>query len=165
MSKLRRYYSEGNVYFITANTYHRQRLLLENIDLFWLSMENIKLKLKFEVIAWVIIPNHFHLIIDPKNNNLSEIVKRFKLSFSMNYRKRYEMKSGRVWQLRFWDHIIRNQDDFNRHVDYIHYNPVKHGIENDPFVYKHSSIGKFSEYYQRDWGIAEKLEFDGDFGE
>ena len=75
------------------------------------------------------------------------------------------MKSGIVWQKRYWDHIIRNQDDMNNHVDYIHYNPIKHGYVNNPFDWKLSSIHNFKDIYQADWGKSEKIIFEGDYGE
>ncbi len=165
MSILRRYNFPGAIYFITNNTHDRQPFLVAEVDLFWLAIETMKKRSLFDLIAWVILPDHFHIIIDPLENNISELMKRIKLSFSMNYRKKQSLKNLNVWQKRFWDHIIRNQDDFNRHIDYIHYNPVKHGLANNPLDYKHSSISKFSEYYQEDWGVTEKIKFNGDYGE
>ncbi|MDP2728820.1 MAG: transposase, partial [Dehalococcoidia bacterium] len=63
-------------------------------------------------------------------------------------------KEKGIWQRRFWEHVIRDQTDFNRHCDYIHYNPVKHGLVNSPLEWKHSSFRKFVEkgLYRQDWG-------------
>jgi len=88
----------------------------------------------------------------------------FKLSFASLYRKKHNQNAGRVWQSRFWDHIIRNEKDLNNHIDYIHYNPVKHGLVKSPFEWKYSSIHEYKEYYQTDWGKKEFL-FEGDYGE
>lgn len=129
------------------------------------SVNGIKNKLDFKVIAWVINPDHFHMIIDPKKNNLSEIVKRIKLSFSKKYKYRHSIGPGRIWQNRFWDHIIRNETDFNRHIDYIHFNPVKHNLVKSPFQYKFSSIHKFRNFYEDDWGAKTVLKFEEDYGE
>jgi putative transposase len=124
-------------------------------------------KWPFEIIAWVVLPNHFHLLIDPVDNNVSTLMKRVKLSFSTCYRKRVGARSGRVWQYRFWDHIIRDQSDLNRHVDYVHYNPVKHGFTKSPFGWEYSSIHEYCKqgYYPDDCGIKEPLKFEGTFGE
>ena len=119
----------------------------------------------FQLISWVILPEHFHAMIRPKNTNLSIILKSVKQSFSMNFRKRNPLHQGKVWQNRFWDHIIRDQEDFNKHFDYIHFNPVKHGMTSIPFEYSHSSIHKFKEYYSPDWGIQEDELITGEFGE
>lgn len=112
----------------------------------------------------MILPDHIHLIINSGTNNISDIVYNFKIRYSRLYRDRYG--AGRVWQNRFWDHTIRDQGDFNRHLDYIHYNPVKHGLINDPHLYRYSSLKEWYNrgYYQRDWGVKE-IEFNEQFGE
>jgi putative transposase len=138
MSKLRRYYSEGNVYFITAVTYQRIPVLVENIDLFWQTIDELRQEYDFKIVAWVILPDHFHMIINPFHNNLSDLMKIIKLIFSAKYRSLLKINKGRIRQYRFWDHVIRNNDDMNRHLDYIHYNPVKHHFVSNPFEYPHS---------------------------
>jgi putative transposase len=77
------------------------------------------------------------------------------------------MANGRLWQHRFWDHVIRNENDYVRHVDYIHYNPVKHGLTPSPFEYELSSINRWAArgYYDRTWGTSQTVVCDGDFGE
>ena len=112
------------------------------------------------ITAWVVLPDHFHLILSPKEKVLDRYIHDFKLSFGSIYRKSNNLNSGNLWQSRFWDHIIRNQNDMNTHIDYIHYNPVKHGYTDDPFKWEFSSINKFSKegVYQPDWGNVEKLE-------
>jgi putative transposase len=157
MSKLRRYYSDGNIYFVTAVTANRQKILTLHIDKLLKSIDKYIIEMKFNLIAFVILPEHFHMVIDPKSNNLSDIMRNIKLSFSKQLRNANRTYSGIVWQRRFWDHQIRNQDDMNRHIDYIHYNPVKHGLVKDPFVWKQSSINQYlaNGFYPRDWGIKE----------
>nr|MBN2278549.1 hypothetical protein [candidate division Zixibacteria bacterium] len=77
------------------------------------------------------------------------------------------MKSGKTWQNRFWDHIIRDIDDLNRHMDYIHINPVKHGYVKTPGEWPHSSFKIYFEdaYYPKDWDLSEIIFEKGDFGE
>jgi putative transposase len=72
-----------------------------------------------------------------------------------------------MWQNRFWEHVIRDQGDLNRHIDYIHYNPVHHGVVTDPFQYPDSSAKLWLEqgHYQRDWGVKEGISIEGSFGE
>jgi len=166
MSRLRRYYSKNNTYFVTSVTYARRPILLEHADLISAAINATKKRVDFDLIAWVVLPDHIHLVLDPLTSDLSGILKRIKQSFSMNYRKRTGY-SGRVWQLRFWDHIIRNQDDMNTHLDYTHYNPVKHGLVDDPLRYPHSSIHRFARegYYQPGWGVQKKLIFESEYGE
>jgi putative transposase len=167
MTNIRRYFREGQAYFLTHVTHGRRPLLVENIDIFQHAFSVVIDSAGAESIAWVVLPEHFHLIIDPHDQNLSSIMKRFKLKFSGLYRERSKLAGGRVWQYRFWDHIIRDQEDLRRHIDYIHFNPVKHGLVKDPFEYEHSSLRKYFQegYYARDWGCHQLIEFDGDFGE
>jgi putative transposase len=61
--------------------------------------------------------------------------------------------------------MIRNQEDFNRHMDYIHYNPVKHELVNEPYDWELSSIHKYREAYPGDWGVRENPTFDNSYGE
>jgi len=131
----------------------------------WDSVESINKKIDFGLIAWAVLPEHFHFLIDPNEINISDLLQRIELSFSRRYRERIGLSKGSVWQDGFWDHIIRNQSDFNRHLDYIHYNPIKHGIVKRVYDYKHSSIIKFKEFYPEDWGSAEHREIEGEFGE
>ena len=167
MTNIRRYKSPGQLYFTTHVTYRRYPILLDNIDLFWDAVETAREKDRFDLIAWVILPDHMHVLIDSGDGDLSEIVRRIKLSFSAKYRKRYGLYSGRVWQYRFWDRIMRDDEDVRRHIDYIHYNPVKHGLTQDPAGFAHSS---FIEYrnegtYDAGWGSVGEMEFEGEFGE
>ncbi|UCC81251.1 MAG: transposase [Candidatus Zixiibacteriota bacterium] len=159
MKTFRRFDLRNRYYFITVVTYNREKLMLNDIDLFWQCWVDAPPD------AWVILPDHFHSIIKIDKISMSEIMHKFKITYSRRYRDKY--RKGRVWQNRYWDHIIRNQDDLNRHLDYIHYNPVKHGIVQDPFEYNHSSLTDYYKegYYDRDWGVKDILEFDGDFGE
>jgi putative transposase len=150
---------------LTHVTYNRAPLLINNIELFWESYEFTCASINMKLIAWVILPDHVHLLIEPKSNNISNIMKHFKLKYSGLYRSRYNLQSGRIWQYRYWDHIIRNQNDLNRHFDYIHYNQVKHEIVHNPHIYEYSSINKYRDFYSEDWGVREKVDCDGNFGE
>jgi len=115
MSKLLRYYSPGSTYFVTSVTRARSPILGEGAQFLYDSITESKAILNFEITAWVIIPDHFH-IINPLQNNLSNIMKRIKLIFSYKYRHLHKSYRGSLWQPRFWDHIIRDQDDMNKHI-------------------------------------------------
>ena len=160
MKTLRRFDIRDRYYFITCVTHDRNKILLDNIDLFWSSWHDTPLE------AWAIMLDHFHVIIKIDKIAISDIMHKFKITYSRRYRNKYKAP-GKVWQNRFWDHIIRDQQDMNRHLDYIHYNPVKHGLTNDPFLYKHSSLERYyaDGLYQRDWGVVDPIEIVGEFGE
>ena len=166
MSRLRRLNDPRTTYFITNVTYERRPILGEHADLLWNAITTLQMRSSFDLQAWVFLPDHFHLLIDTRGCNISNLIQRLKMSFSAQYLKRVGLKSGRVWQNRFWDHIIRDQEDWSRHVDYIHYNPAKHGCVVTPIEWQYSSIHVFHEegLYQENWGQRE-LTFDGEFGE
>ena len=115
----------------------------------------------------MILPDHFHMLFDAGEFNPSKIIQRIKMSFGATYRIKLRLKSGRVWQNRFWDHIIRDQDDLHNHINYIHYNPVKHGLVTKPSNWRYSSIHEYIEdgVYTRDWGAKEPDNLEGEFGE
>ncbi len=71
-----------------------------------------------------------------------------------------------IWQRRFWEHQIRDEVDFNNHLNYIHYNPVKHGLVAAPRDWEYSSFHRYVQhgYYSRDWGENVKIEFDSQVG-
>ena len=94
-------------------------------------------------------------------------MKIIKLKFSGLYRSKNKLTKGRVWQYRFLDRVIRNEKELENYLDYIHYNPVKHGQVTNPHKYSHSSLVYFREqgYYNSDWGTTGSLDLDGEFGE
>ncbi len=128
MTNIRRYFRKGNLYFLTHITHNRMPILVSNHDLLQTAIDT-KLKKPTELLAWVVMPDHLHVIIDPDQIDLSLLMRQFKLSFVARYRERAGLRRGRVWQYRFWDHQIRNESDLKLHLDYIRYDPVKHGVD------------------------------------
>jgi len=167
MPNFRRNWVEGQIHFQTHVTYERMPILVDNIDILWEAIEKIKRETAFDLMAWVILPDHVHWLIDVWENHPSHLIRRIKLSFSSYYRKKYAMREGRIWQHRFWNHVITNQKDLNNHIDYIHYNPVKHGHTMDSFKYAHSSLHEYYSkgYYPRDWGVLGASDMKGNYGE
>lgn len=84
----------------------------------------------------------------------------------MNESKR-RRKESTIWQRRFWEHMIRDESDFRRHMDYIHYNPVKHGYVNSVAEWPHSTFHRHVKdgIYPEDWGGNAEATQDADFGE
>jgi putative transposase len=142
-------------------------ILVHNIDLYETAINRTCERFEIDIIAWVVLPDHMHLVLEPKDNDVSDVMKVFKQDFGFLYRRRIGVRGGRVWQLRFWDHVIRDQDDMNRHIDYIHYNPVKHGLVKSAKDYAHSSFADYVRkgFYRLDWGGTEEVLLDGEFGE
>jgi putative transposase len=165
MSNIRRHFRPNQIYFLTHVTYKRQPLLIDHFDLLASVTKEIREEFPFELIAWVILPDHCHVIIDPKNSRIPSLVRKIKLGFSGRLRHRLGIPNGRVWQNRYWDHVIRDEKDLRHHFDYIHFNPIKHGYVINPFEWRHSSALEYLRqgFYSRDW--RPKAELDGEYGE
>jgi putative transposase len=162
MPDYRRHYFPNSYIFITTVTFRRLPLFLqeENILLFNNTLLNVQQLYSFVLYAYVLMPDHFHWIIQLPNNfnNFSKIVQSFKRNFTLNYKKANHINTSiTLWQKRFWDHVIRNEQDLQNHVDYIHWNPVKHNVVEVPSIYKFSSFSKFVDqgFYCEDWGTSE----------
>ncbi|MBD2607833.1 hypothetical protein H6G81_25770 [Scytonema hofmannii FACHB-248] len=98
-----------------------------------------------------------------KNNFTRHCHARYKGEISAS---RQHKKEQAVWQRRFWEHQIRDEYDFNKHVDYIHYNPVRHGYVNIPSSWHYSSFHRYVKQgiYEIDWGAGVELKFPDDVG-
>jgi putative transposase len=131
-------------------THNRIPILVDHVDLLRDAMNRY---IGDKMIAWVILPDHCHFLMNLGDENMPTLMKRVKLSFSTSYRKRVGMREGQVWQYRYWDRIIRNERDMQSCFDYIHFNPVKHRLVESPFEWAHSSAQGFqrSGYYEDDW--------------
>ncbi|MBI2918736.1 MAG: transposase [Chloroflexi bacterium] len=167
MPEYRRAYLEGGTYFFTVVTYKKRPILKDRpaIDLLWQCFQTASATHPFELDAFVILPDHLHAIwtLPDGDSDFSTRWRQIKSAFSLRYRgmppeglseSMLKKREKGVWQRRFWEHLIRDQADFNRHCDYVHYNPVKHGLVNSPMAWKHSSFEKFVErgLYSPDWG-------------
>jgi len=158
MSNFKRYFQDNNIVFVTLVTFNRKPILLENINLLRKSLINHKYC--YQIIAGVVLPDHMHLLIqNDKANDFPKIITSIKVSFSKHFRLNTEQTDKQlirrekgIWQRKYYDHIIRNEDDFNRHLDYIHYNPMKH-YNITPIEWEYSSFKKFLKkgYYEENW--------------
>jgi putative transposase len=156
----KRYYIPGATVFIVGVTKNRIPYFdeVQNIDLFQEILEKTRQKYSVELPALVILPDHFHLLLRPVGCNFSEIMQSFKKRFTDNLKKRNGIATNfNFWQGRFWDHVIRNDEDFRRHLDYIHCNPVKHDYVFKPEDWQHSSYLRWVEegVYKLGWGHKE----------
>jgi len=167
MKNGRRTYKLGQYYFLTHVTHNRTPVLVKNFDLFRRALVASQQRDDYEMVAWVVLPDHWHCIMRPKSTDPGAIVKRIKLSFAQQFLKRQGQNKGRVWQNRFWDHILRNQEDYRRHMDYIHYNPCKHGLASRPYDYPFSSFRRLVRLgiYEKDWGDDSPAAMEGNYGE
>jgi putative transposase len=119
------------------------------------------------LVAWVVLPDHCHMLLSAPHESIPNAMIRMKMSFGQLYRRTHGVMRGRIWQYRYWDHIVRDELDFENHLAYIHYNPVKHHLSKMPIDYPHSSFSWFVDngWYARDWTLASRDDADGDYGE
>lgn len=164
---------EGNTYFFTVVTYQRRPLLCSDTARAVLRevVREARLAHPFDIIAWVLLPEHIHCIwqLPEADADYSmrwgfikkEFTKRMRCDLSyrdggMISRSRFKHREGAIWQRRFWGHRIRDDDDLRAHCDYIHYNPVKHGMVISPVLYEYSTFHRFVREgrYPADWGAS-----------
>ena len=138
----KRIFQPNSYVFITIVTYDRKPILIENIKIFKESLKNSKKKYNYELIAIVVNYDHAHFIVNPDN-----IDDYSKIEYTLNNNKEAD-----IWQRRYWEHTIRDEEDLYRHLDYIHYNPTKH-YNIAPKDWEYSSFKKFVEkgYYELNW--------------
>ena len=161
MSDYRRLYVPGGTYFFTLVNYQRQNLFAEafRVEQLRQSLRVVKKKRPFVMIAAVVLPNHVHCIwrLPEGDADFSTRWQMIKTDFSRHVPAKTRNDSAKtVWQPRFYDHLIRDDEDedFRRHLDYIHFNPVKHGYVTTPSEWPYSSFKRFLTvgWYAHDWG-------------
>ncbi len=147
MQQYRRLYQPGAKYFFTVVTELRQPLLIENIERLREAFRLCRERYPFEIEAIVVLPDHLHTVWHlPKGDaDFSKrwmVIKRY---FSTGFpqanvsQSKIKKREKGIWQRRFWEHHIRDENDWRRHIDYIHFNPVKHGLVNSPQEWEYSS--------------------------
>lgn len=135
----RRLWRSGGTYFFTINLQQRKNndLLVRHIDLLRNSVASVRKHHLFKIHGWVVLPDHMHCIIELPEGDTNFAIRwqLIKLIFSKGiprdeYRSAVQIKRSErgIWQRRYWEHLIRDQQDFNAHMDYIHVNPLKHGL-------------------------------------
>jgi putative transposase len=137
MANYRRNFLLGGSYFFTVNLADRRRALLtDHIDLLRTAFRQVRARHPFAIEAAVILPDHLHVIWTLPDGD-ADFATRWRLiksGFSHASPRTERISASRVakaergiWQRRYWEHTLRDEDDFARHLDYIHFNPVKHG--------------------------------------
>ncbi len=169
MANYRRARASGGTFFFTVVTYRRRpvfdrpesRLALREVT------QNVRQRHPFSIDAWVLLPEHLHCIWTlPKDSSdfslrwgliKSGFSKRTKALFHvkewMNHSKLNHREST-LWQRRFWEHLIRSDEEYKAYMDYIHYNPVKHGYVKRALDWPYSTFHRYvkSGIYPEHWG-------------
>jgi putative transposase len=148
--RYRRSYVEGGTYFFTVNLLDRNKtLLVDHVDALRDSIREVKHKRPFHIEAWVVMPDHLHAVwtLPEGDADYSSRWREIKKHFSKSLPKTEELTAVRkrkgergIWQRRFWEHTIKDGTDYQRHVDYVHLNPLKHGLVNRVQDWPYSSF-------------------------
>lgn len=180
MPNYRRAYIKGGTYFFTVVTYNRNKILCteanqKNLEA---SIDETCEEYPFVIDAWVLLPGHIHCIwtLPPVDNDFSIRWKLIKSGFTKRLTRsinetaisesRIKRGEQAVWQRRFWEHLIRDEKDFEKHYHYIHYNPVKHGYVKAPKDWQFSTFHKFVKrgIYDVAWGARGEIVMDDNVG-
>jgi putative transposase len=154
----RRVFLDGYSYYLTLVTHRREPLLVANIELLRDSFRRSKQRYDYDIDAIVILPDHIHMIIRPKiASEYSKIIRHIKRSFVYGLNehskaiakqslgeKKYIRGHAGIWQERFYEHTIRDEKDYLEILNYIKYNPVKHGLVEDIEDWEYSSFHRRS---------------------
>lgn len=164
---------EGHYVFLTVVTYNRKQLLTSNIQFLKEAFKETKKYFNFEILGLVVLPEHFHILLKPENiKNYPKIIKSIKYNFSNKFNvvglasPTYMAKREKqIWQRRYHEHTIKDEEDLNNHLDYIHYNPIKHNLVKNVKDWEFSSFHKFvrMDNYDINWGSSQDIENIKDF--
>lgn len=169
MSRYRR--AVGATFFFTVVTYRRQPFLCHDAMRLALrqAIMSVRMTRPFSIDAWVLLPDHLHCIwtLPPGDGDYSQRWKVIKKSVSAACREQYRRADmitpskrrsaeSTIWQRRFWEHRIADDHDFARHADYIHHNPVKHGLVRSAADWPYSTFHQFVQrgVYGIDWAAS-----------
>ena len=176
MVNYRRNHIAGASYFFTVNLHnHSSQLLIKEIDLLRYCMRNTQEKNPFQIKAIIILPEHLHALwtLPESFSDYSLLWQKIKSSFTRGLLKKgYKLTKNnrgeyKIWQHRFWEHTIQDDTDFENHVNYIHYNPVKHGLVERVIDWPYSSFHRYVRQglLSKNWGSDPVIKTDMDYGE
>jgi putative transposase len=166
--RYRRIFVKGGTYFFTLVTYQRIKLFSDpaNIVLYNQSLAYVQRRYPFNIIAQVILPDHIHTLWELPEGDLDYPIRwyliksHFSRKFSKISNQPKSIRTGKgeltVWQRRYWEHTIRDDKDLDNHIDYIHFNPVHHGLVKTPAEWGCSTFDRFVQEgrYDPDWTMV-----------
>ena len=165
---IRAYVPGGTFFFTVALLERHRRLLTDHVDALRAAFARVQLRRPFTMDAVVVLPDHLHCLwtLPQGDADFSMRWHAIKSAFSKGLPKTEALSARRIvkgergiWQRRFWEHTIRDEKDLECHVDYIHYNPVKHGHVSRPADWPHSSFRRYVQrgIYPLDWSAGNEV--------
>ncbi|MFN0070539.1 MAG: REP-associated tyrosine transposase [Chloroflexota bacterium] len=152
---------ENDLYLITAACFEHHHYLLDSQRRERFTT-NLKLGLAdvgAEMRAWVVLPNHYHLTVHVENlRQLTTVIGRIHGRSSHDWNEEEHSRGRRIWY-RCSDRAIRSDAHFSATLNYVDFNPVKHGWVSSPYDWPDSSVHKFRELYGREWLQALWMDF------
>ena len=173
--KYRRAFVPGGSFFFTVVTHQRRALFssAESVEVLRNAFRTVRSTHPFEIEAMVVLPDHLHTIWTLPSDDADfatrwRLIKTWftkhcdpalRITPDVSRASRQELA---LWQHRYWEHAIRDENDFIRHVEYIHFNPVKHGLSSSAIEWPYSSFHRYvaAKIYPADWGYGE-MDFNG----
>ena len=165
--RYRRTRQPGGTYFFTVNLADRAAsLLTDRVDDLRNAVRTVKRNHPFDILAWVVMPDHLHAVWSLPDND-PDCATRWmliKAGFSRNVTRGERVRASRlskgergVWQRRFWEHTCDDEGDLSRCLDYLHWNPVKHGLVRRVDDYPWSSFHRYVQMgeYPPGWGAVD----------
>jgi putative transposase len=164
MPDYRRLRVAGGTTFFTVTLRDRASdLLVARVDALRAAVRQVRAQRPFHIDAWVVLPEHMHCVwtLPPDDSDYFAEWKSVKARFSRSFpwtdaTPRHDGRPGErgLWQRRFWEHTIRDERDCAAHMDYVHFNPVKHGLVAHPADWPYSSFRRAVALglYPADWG-------------
>jgi len=150
MPDYRRHRVAGATYFFTVNLLDRNsNLLVDQIDALRQVVARVRMLMPFHIDGWVVLPDHMHCVwtLPEEDGNFPKRWQAIKMGFSRRISPGEPLSASRrnrgergIWQRRYWEHTIRDERDYAAHLDYIHFNPVKHGYVAQVADWKFSSF-------------------------
>jgi len=152
----------GGVYFFTVVTRDRARIFIneDRVNALRLAFRKVMAVRPFQLDAMVVLPEHLHCIwrMPEGYADFSSRWREIKKATSRQIDTATNDRNERpVWQRRFWEHAIRDEEDWRKHMDYLHYNPVKHRLAKRPGDWQWSSFARAVSkgWYEASWGADE----------
>ena len=168
MPDYRRTYYPGGTYFFTLTLLqrHHNDLLIRHIEQLRKAVQTVRRAHPFKIHAWVVLPDHLHCLIQLPEDDTDFILRLrlIKANFSKALPRTEWLSAVRqrrgergVWQRRFWEHLIHSEADYRAHMDYVHINPVKHGLVKRVADWPHSTFHRLVSQgiYPLEWGGSE----------
>ncbi len=172
----------GGTFFFTIVTFERREILTldKSRQILRQAIKDVQREYPFFIEDWVLLPDHIHAIwtLPHGDTDYSKRWGLIKAKFSKEGKaffhgqqsvnaSRIKRRETNIWQRRFWEHGIRDDQDLRRHIDYIHYNPVKHGLVRRVGEWPYSTFHQYVKegLYPENWGEGVSFDREDSFGE